>query len=350
MSLAAAFAVPGSLDTPTGGYAYDRRIIAELTRLGCQIEVLDLGDGFPQPSEDTRVLAYRTLGRVACGMPIIVDGLALGALPEAAEVLRTTHAVIALVHHPLVLETGLTAAEADALRTSERTALAAVRHVIATSATTARLLVANYGVSNDRVTVAQPGTDRNPMVAAREHDGVSLLAVGSLVPRKGYDVLVAALAPLRDLDWRLTIVGDVGRSPETAAQIRAQIEAFELVSRVTLKGAVASERLANFYAEADVFVLASRFEGYGMAFAGAIGHGLPVIGTTAGAIPETVPADAGILVPPDDVVALSSALRIVISDAEVRGRLAAAARQAAHHLPTWEAAAQQFISVLKAVS
>jgi len=350
VSLAVSFAVPGSLDTPTGGYAYDRRIIAELTRLGCQIELLDLGQEFPRPTEDARTRAYKALARVPRGRPIVVDGLALGVLPEAVEVLRDTHPVIALIHHPLALETGLTEDEADALRASERLALAAVRHAIVTSATTARLLMADYGVAVDRITVAPPGTDRTVIRPACGHGGVSLLSVGALVPRKGHDVLLAALAGAMDLDWRLIIAGDRNRSPETAAEIAAQVAALGLESRVTLVGAVTAERLDDLYAGADLFVLASRFEGYGMAFADAIGHGLPVIGTTAGAIPETVPASAAILVTRDDVAALASALRQLIADAGARARLGAAARCAAARLPTWEAAAQTFMGVLKAVS
>lgn len=350
MTPAVTFAVPGSLATPTGGYAYDRRVIAELKMLGCGVDVVDLGDGFPRPSQDTRIRAQAALAGVPEGRLIIVDGLALGVLPEAAEALQTTHRLIALVHHPLALETGMPAADADALRGSERAALAAVRHVIVSSPTTARLLIEGYGVADSSVTIACPGTDRALRVAARRAGPMRLLAVGSLVPRKGYDVLLSALAQLADLDWRLTIVGDGSRSPSTSREIEGQIIALGLGFRVTLAGAVASERLASFYAVADVFVLASRYEGYGMAFAEAIAHGLPVVGTTAGAIPETVPEDTGILVSPDDVPALTSALRSLISDGELRGRLASSSWKAADSLPTWQATAQAFLHVLRTVA
>ena len=137
------FAVPGDLDTPTGGYAYDRRMIAELRELGWRPEVLDLGEGFPHPSALTRAAANAHLRDVPKGRPIVIDGLAFGVLPEAAEALSVTHPLIALVHHPLALEAGLPAAEAVRLRASERAALAQTRHVIATSSSTARLLIAD---------------------------------------------------------------------------------------------------------------------------------------------------------------------------------------------------------------
>jgi glycosyltransferase involved in cell wall biosynthesis len=348
--VAVSFAVPGSLDTPTGGYAYDRRVIAELATLGWQTEVVDLGDGFPRPSPRTRAAAHALLARTPSGQPIVIDGLALGVLPEAAAVLSARRPLVALVHHPLALETGLSADEAEAFHKSERSALAFVKHSIVSSPSTARILANDYGVAPDRVTVALPGTDPTTP-ALRDRDGrLALLAVGSLVPRKGYDVLLAALATVVDLPWHLTIVGDRDRDPQTAGNLSTQIETLALEQRVSLVGAVPAGRLTEFYASSDVFVLASRFEGYGMAFAQAIAHGLPILGTTAGAIPETVPCEAGILVPPDDSVALAAALRRLATDPGERARLAAGAQAAAARLPTWQETANVFDRILAALA
>jgi glycosyltransferase involved in cell wall biosynthesis len=345
---AVVFAVPGDIATPTGGYAYDRRIIAELGLLGWQAEVLGLGEGFPFPSADTRAAAGARLAALPLQHPIVVDGLAFGALPEAADALRASHRLIALVHHPLALETGLSATDRASLHRSERSALACARHVIATSKTSARLLAADYGVASDRLSVVEPGTDR---VAAqrREHAGeVVLIAVGAVIPRKGYDVLVAALARLAHLPWRLVIAGDGGRSPDTYRRLEADIAALGLAGRVALPGAVSSEQLASLYSQSDLFVLSSRFEGYGMAFTEAIAHGLPVVGTTSGAIPQTVPDAAGVLVPPDDVEALAAALRRLIEDPAERERLAAAARAA--RFPSWREQGAAFARLLKRVA
>jgi glycosyltransferase involved in cell wall biosynthesis len=345
----AAFAVPGDLATPTGGYAYDRRMIAELERLGWQIEVIDLGEGFPRPSAETRAAALPRLTGVAKGCPIVIDGLAFGVLPEAAAKLRTQHPLVALVHHPLALETGLSAADIETLRLSERDALAATRHVVVTSVSTARLLVADYGVPADRITIAPPGTDPAAQAQGSSDGIVRLLAVGSVVPRKGYDVLIAALATLSDLPWRLTIAGD-RRDPAAAARLDADIERYQFGQRISVLGAMASERLAELYVAADVFVLASRFEGYGMVYAEAMAHGLPVIGTTAGAIPETIPASAGLLVAPDDTAALATALRRLIENPDERRRFGAAARKAAQRLPTWQDSAKLFSRALEALA
>jgi glycosyltransferase involved in cell wall biosynthesis len=340
--------VPGDLATPTGGYAYDRRMIAELERLGWQIDVVNLSDGFPQPSDAQRQFALERLMAIPAGRPIIVDGLALGVLPAAAKQVSSNHPLIALVHHPLALESGLTAAQADGFRASERAALVCARHVIATSATTARLLVADYAVPAERITVACPGNDAAPVAQGSTDGIVRLLSIGALVPRKGFDVLVAALATLADLPWQLTIAGDRSRDPKAAAQLDDDIARYKLGGRVYVPGAVAPERLAALYVEADLFVLASRFEGYGMAFSEAIAHGLPVVGTTAGAIPETVSAGAGLLVAPDDTAALAVALGWLIENPAERRRMAIRAREAAAALPTWSDSAKLFARALEA--
>jgi glycosyltransferase involved in cell wall biosynthesis len=230
---------------------------------------------------------------------------------------------------------------------TERTALSAAGRTVTTSHTTARILASHYGVPQRRLIVAPPGNDIAPPARGSGGSGpLALLAVAALVPRKGYDVLIAALATLRELPWRLTIAGDRTRDPATTQRVEQDIARLNLADRITLAGAVPDERLHALYDGADLFVLPSRYEGYGMGFAAAIARGLPVIGTDAGAIPEAVPADAGILVPPDNVPALAAALHRLITDPGERQRLAAAARAAAAQLPTWAESAVLFSRAL----
>jgi glycosyltransferase involved in cell wall biosynthesis len=236
-----------------------------------------------------------------------------------------------------------------ALRESERTALACTRGVIVTSPATARTLAAEFGVPGERITVAEPGTDRVAVVPRKQTGAVALLAVGAVTPRKGYDVLIEALSGLVDLPWRLTIVGDCGRDLPTVVRLRADIERHRLDPRVAIEDSVTDERLAGLYAASDLFVLASHYEGFGMAYAEAIAHGLPVIGTTGGAIPDTVPASAGVLVPPGEVPALAAVLRHLIENTAERDRLAAGARAAAGKLPTWRGSAEKFSQAIERV-
>jgi glycosyltransferase involved in cell wall biosynthesis len=343
-----AFAVPGDLARPTGGYRYDQRIIQELRRLGWQVDVLNLGDGFPFPSAAERAIALAILLTVPDGCPVILDGLAFGALPEAGA-LQSRTPLIALVHQPLALDSGLDPAQADRLLASERAALAAAARVVVTSESTGRILIADYGVQSRRVSVVRPGNDPVPLAHGSTDAIVQLLSVGSVVPVKGYDVLIAALATIADLPWRLTIAGDVTRNRSAATRLATDISGHGLGDRVAVLGALPPERISELYLASDVFVLASRFEGYGMALTEAIAHGLPVVSTVAGAVPDTVPAGTGLLVPPNDVTALAQALRRLISSRAERRRLAKNAREAAAQLPTWKESVRLFAGAIEAV-
>jgi glycosyltransferase involved in cell wall biosynthesis len=344
------FAVPGRLETPTGGYVYDRRVIAELRREGWRIDLVTLSERFPDPDATVLRESYAQLAALPPGVPLIVDGLALGVLPEIGRHLGEANPLIALVHHPLALETGLSPERAIRLHDSEMMALACARHVVTTSITTAAVLASDYGVEDGQITIAPPGTD--PAAAAKGNaDGiVHLLSVGAIVPRKGHDLLVAALGMLKDLPWRLTIVGDITRDAGAVMRLRGAIGYLGLDERVAVLGAVSDETLATTYESADLFVLPSHYEGYGMVFTEAVARGLPVIGTTAGAIPEAVPQGAGILVPPGGMPALVGALRDMIADTALRERYAANARQAAAQLPRWSDTAALVARAIAAVS
>jgi glycosyltransferase involved in cell wall biosynthesis len=343
-----AFGVPGDLATPTGGYGYDRRIIRELRQLGWHVDVLDVGDGFPFPSVAQRATALAVLSAVPAGCPTVLDGLAFGVLPEAGA-LRSRTPLIALVHQPLALDAGLDTTQADSFRETERAALAAAERVVVTSEATARIVTADYNVPFQRISVVRPGNDPVPTALGSNDAVVRLLSVGSVVPVKGYDLLIAALASLADLPWRLTIAGDRTRNSTAAAQLDADIAIRGLDDRVAVLGAVPPEDIIELYLASDIFVLASRFEGYGMALAEAIAHGLPVVSTMAGAIPDTVPAGTGLLVQPDDVAALARALRYLISDRAERQRFAMNARAAAVRFPTWQDSAQLFAGAIETV-
>jgi glycosyltransferase involved in cell wall biosynthesis len=342
------FAVPGDLATPTGGYAYDRRMIGELTALGWTVELIDLGSGFPQPTAEIRATVANRLGAMDNRCPIVIDGLAFGVLPELAERMRESHRLVALVHHPLALETGLSAYEAVFLRASEQRALSCASHVIATSAATMSILAQDFQVPVERMSVVEPGTDMAAFAPHQPGDAIGLLSVGAVVPRKGYDVLVAALDQIRELRWRLLIAGDCTRSTATTSELQTQIERLGFGDRIDMRGALSPEQVAALYSSSDIFVLASRFEGYGMAFTEALAHGLPVVGTTVGAAVQNVPQDAGVLVPVDNADALASALRHLMENPQERERLAAGAR--AVTFPSWREQAERFARVLQSLA
>lgn len=340
----AAFAVPGDLATPTGGYAYARRLLAEAPGAGLTLRHVPLPGAFPWPDAAALRETRNILGALPRGRPVLVDGLALGVLP--AELLTSLPGpVVALCHHPLALEAGVALGQAARLRESERAALAASARVIATSSTTARTLATEFGVPGEKLAIAPPGTDPAPRAGGSGGPGVALLSVGALVPRKGHDVLVAALCGLAELDWQLMIVGPTDRDPAEVRALADQVQEAGLGGRVSFAGALTEEAMARAYDEADLFVLASRHEGFGMAYTEAMARGLPVIGCDAGAVREAT-RGAARLVRPDDIDALRAALAELIADRAARAGLARACSEAAKGFTRWRETARTVARVL----
>ena len=344
MDRALTFIVPGPIEQITGGYLYDRRVIEGLRAEGRPLGLLELLGRFPDADWTARASAAACLAALPDGAAVCIDGLALAAFEEALPAQADRLAIVVLVHHALALETGLAAEAAAGYAALERKLLPLCRGVLCPSPRSAAD-VAAYGVPSDRIAVVPPGTDRPvpPKVPPDGREGpVRLLTVATVTPRKGHRLLIEALAALDRRDWHLTVVGSLERDPETVAGLRAAIADHGLADRVDLVGEWPPERLPGAYDAADVFVLPSFYEGYGMAYAEAMAHGLPVIGTTAGAIPETVPDTAGILVPPGDRAALAAALACMIGDGDRRRHYAAGARAAAAGFVDWAETARHW--------
>ena len=345
----AAFAIPGDLDLPTGGYTYDRRVLALLPKFGVAARHLSLPASFPDPSAADLAETARALAEVPPRTVILVDGLAYGALPGSV-IARVRAPIVAVVHHPLCLEAGLTPTRQEALRILETDALALARKIIVTSPLTQRTLIADFAVPAHKITVAEPGTDPAARAAPSGQGPAHLLSVGAIVPRKAFDLLVRALSPLRDRQWHLTIAGPTDRSPQALAHVKEAIGASGLEQRIRLAGPVDAERLRRLYASADAFVMASLYEGYGMVLAEAMAHGLPIVCTTGGAAAETVPDSAAIKVPPGEERALTLAIAQILGDRELRQRLAQAAWSAGQKLPRWEHTARGVAGVIAEVA
>ena len=353
--------LPGDPNTPTGGYIYDRAIVNGLASLGWRTAVHSLDASFPRPTPSALRAARATFAAIDRGRLVVIDGLALPGLDRLLEEESRRLRLVALVHHPVALETGLDPHSAALLRDAERRALARVERVIVTSQWTARAL-GEYGVQSARIRVVEPGVDRRTSRRAktrarvrprakpeRAASALNLLCAATLTPRKGHAVLFEALAELRDRHWHLICAGSLTRDAATVAALQRQISRLRLRDRVSLLGDLDAQTLERHYARADLFVLASYLEGYGMALAEAAARGIPVVSTTAGAIPETVPAGSCVLVRPGDSRALAKALANLMDDESARRRLAAGARKARAELPTWRTAVAKFAAALDGV-
>lgn len=348
-----AFLIPGDLSLPTGGYGYDRAVIKRLPAHGISAMHLALPGSYPNPTQAD----LDDCAAIVAGLPgdclLLIDGLAYGAMPEAL-IRGFNRPVVALCHHPLALENGISAERALALHQSEAAALALAAHVIVTSPLTGKILQGDFAVPAAKITVAEPGTARKPRATGSGGAMMELLAVGSIVPRKGYGVLIEALATLKKRNWRLKIVG-AARALDSVNALSAQITREGLDGRIQLIGAVREKELDDLFEKADLFVMSSLFEGYGMVLGEAMQRGLPIVTTTGGAASETVPEGAGLKVPPGDPDALAHALDRAMADPALRAELGKAAFAAGEKLPTWDdtastigAALQHFSTTRKA--
>ena len=346
--MALTFIVPGPLHQLTGGYLFDRQVVDGLRAQGRTVEVKELAGSFPEPDAAARRAAAAALAGLEEGAAAVIDGLALPAFlecftPEAAR----HHRLVGFVHHPLALEIGLPLETREALALAEARLLPLLAGVLCPSRTTAWHME-EYGVARSRLLVTPPGTAKpsSPPRRASREGPVRLLCVATISPRKGHLLLIEALAELTDRPWQLTCIGSLTRDPDATLALEQAIARHGLGGRVLLAGEWPPERLGAAYADADCFVLPSYHEGYGMAFAEALAHGLPIVATTAGAIPETVPPAAAMLVPPGDRVSLVRALAMVLEKAPLRLQLAAAAATAGAALPDWPEAVGRWAEAL----
>ncbi|MEU9351239.1 glycosyltransferase family 4 protein [Streptomyces griseoloalbus] len=350
------FVMPGGVDdpaAPSGGNAYDRRVCLDLPGFGWQVRRHAVAGDWPRPDAAARAELARILRELPDGAVVLLDGLVACGVPEVvvpeAETERLRMAV--LVHLPLGDETGLDATVAAELDARERAVLRAVPAVVATSDWAARRLVSHHGLAPDRVHVAAPGADIAPLAPGT--DGVSrLLCVAAVTPRKGQHRLVEALATVADLPWSCALVGGLGQDPEYVAHLRDLIHRHGLEDRLELAGPQTGAALDASYAAADLMVLTSYAETYGMAVTEALARGIPVLATDVGGLPEAVGRAPdggvpGILVPPENPSAIAAELRGWFGEADVRRRLKAAARGRRAALGGWASTAQSLAAVLR---
>ena len=339
------FLVPGRLDTVSGGYGYDRAIIAGLRGLGHTVDTAELAGIHPLPDAAAIAAATTAWDAMAPDAIPVIDGLGLPAFAGRADDFAARNAV-GLIHHPTALEAGRTDAARDELRALEMRLFPALPRIIVTSNATATRLAQDFGVDPARIRVVVPGTTPAPRCTGSGGPGCTILSLGAFIPRKGHDLLIRALARLFDLDWNLIIAGPGIDSPH-AQTLRALAEDLGVTHRVTFLGEVIEADLDALWARADIFALATQFEGYGMAIAEALRRGLPVAITNGGAAGALVSSDAGIVCEVGDLVTFSKAIRRLIFDRPLRAAAADAAWAIGQTLPDWPGQAAAFADALR---
>ena len=342
----AGFDDPGQ---PTGGNIYDRRVCAGLAEAGWEVLVATVAGAWPVPGSGTRADLARIVSAIPDGESVLIDGLI--ASPTAAQLLPHAGRIrmTVLLHMPLATAVD-THHDASAER-SERAVLRAAAGVVVTSEWTRRQVLARYAVPACRVHAARPGVDRvaAPARPVRGH----LICVGVLGRHKGQDLLVEALADLADRDWQCVLAGSPDRDPDFVGHLQTRITRLGYDHRIRLSGVLTGAALSHAYNTADLLVVPSRSETYGMTVTEALAHGLPVLAADVGGLPEALGSTAdgtrpGRLIPPGDPAALAAALGDWLGDERHRDRLRAAARQRQPTLRGWEQTTQEIANALTA--
>ncbi len=343
--------VPAGIDDParpSGGNTYDRQVCRGLAALGWAVHEYAVSGAWPRWGAAGHAALERALGRIPDGAVVLLDGLIASAAPEALVPQASRLRQVVLVHMPLGHRPPDD--EAGGVRSREREVLAAAAAVVTTSEWSRRRLGELYALPADRVHVAAPGVEAAG-IAPGTPAGDSLLCVAAVTADKGHDVLLDALASTTDLSWRCVCVGTLDREPVFADGMRRRARDNGLGSRVTFTGPRTGPELDRAYAAADVLVLASHAETYGMVVTEALARGLPVLATDVGGVAEALGhgedgTRPGLLLPPGDPEALGAALRAWLADAELRGRLRRAARERRESLCGWQATTSVLAGVL----
>jgi glycosyltransferase involved in cell wall biosynthesis len=352
------FVVPGNPDQNTGGYRYVRKLSEALNRAGTKAVVTGLPGRFPRPDAVATQAMDNMLSNLANDSRVILDGLAMSAMPDVLEKHAQRLYLTALIHHPLADETGLSHASQDWFFEREKQALKVVRDVFTTSVYTAFRL-ADYGVTAARIQTAEPGVE-SPACAAlpadieafadsqkRQESGApNILCVAHLSPRKAQHHLVEALAGLAHLPWHCTFAGSCERDAVYADGVRQQIGESGLSTRIDLAGEVDGQKLASLYGNATLFVLPSLYEGYGMVIDEALAAGLPVISSDGGALKQTGARPGVVLYTAGNADALQASLRTWLGDSEALKQARAEAVGESGNVRSWADTARLFLKGL----
>lgn len=337
------FLVPGDPAQNTGGYRYVRKLVQALNEQGRLARVSGLAGRFPRPDQAAFADLDRHLAAMPDGTCVVLDGLAMGGLPDIVQKHHLRLFLLALVHHPLADETGLSEADRHWFLGSERRALAFVAGVVTTSRYTAARL-ADYDVPETLVRVAEPGVSLlagavEDVRAPRADREPRLLCVAHLSPRKAQHQLVAALSELKALPWTCTLAGSDSRNAGYAAQLRKQIVEAGLSDRIELTGELDEAGLTDVYRQADVFVLPSLYEGYGMVIDEALAAGLPIISSDGGALANTASRPGVAHYSAGDVQALIARIEQWLTNPEELAHARKLAARESRHVRSWQATA-----------
>ena len=309
---------------PSGGNAYDSQVCRGLRNLGWVAHEHAVPGCWPHPDSEALSALDGVIRRIPDGAVVLIDGLIASAAPEVLVPQAPRLRLVALVHMPL--GDRATGDPAKTIRMRERAVLSAVAAVVTTSNWSRSRLLGLYELPEERLHIAEPGVDAADVAMGTEAGG-AMLCVASVIPDKGHDVLLDALQTVSDLTWQCVCVGRLDRDPAFVQRLRRRSLDGGLDDRVHFQGPRAGPELDRSYRRTRTsWCWRHATETYGMVITEALAHGLPVVVTEVGGVTEALGYSSdrsrpGLLVPPDDSAALAAALRVWLTDAELRCRL-----------------------------
>ena len=348
-----AFVTVGDTGRLTGGYLYNAQVISGLREAGVEVEEV-VASGASVEEQRAAAPQLGSLLDPEHFDVLVVDALARVACAPHLERWQAARPLVAMVHELPSIAGGRAAESKEYARDRalEEPLLRAERLICVSRH--GRSILEDRGVPASRVRVVPPGFDRLPQSVCEDWRSASdtllrALCVAQWIPRKGILELVRAWASRERPGAFLELVGETSADPDYALEVRAAVA--EVSERpgisVAVTGPVDDNALATAYARADLFALPSHYEGYGIVYAEALAYGLPVLACGVGPVPDLVGKQAALLVPPEDERALSEALDLLLSDAELRIRMSAAARRRTRCLSSWDEVVAEFMLVLK---
>jgi glycosyltransferase involved in cell wall biosynthesis len=337
------FLITGDIQSLTGGYLYNMHMINGLRGKGHLVNVFGT-DWQWKDSDSLEYICRHHLKKLPHGSCVIVDSLILASLHHIVQEFGDRLKFLGLIHLPASYNvlSGVHGKLAD----EELTAINDMRQVIVTGQFTFDLLC-NVGLNPARICLVEPGTDHFPRKKRYKPVPSELLCIANYSALKAQDVLIRALCRLTAWNWSLHLYGDTNRDKKYTEALRSLIRQLKMEHRIIVHGIVERHEISTVFLNADLFLMPSLFESYGMAITESLAHGIPVVTTSAGNIPYTLPAGMGLLTEPGNEEQLADTIRSIFYDPVKYDALCKAASQYFKQVRSWEQAVSDFETILQ---
>lgn len=337
------FLTMGDMQSLTGGYLYNMHMMEGLEQMGYSVNVFGTDWPWDDKSELAKICRFH-FEKLTVGSCILIDSLVLVKIRSSVQEFSSRLIFVGLIHLPATYT--FTSGKFGKLAEEEMMVLHQMKQLIVTGQFTYNLLW-KAGLNRANLWIVEPGTGPFPQKTHYKPVPSELLCIANYSAIKAQDTLIRSLYSLTDRDWTLHLYGDKDRDKEYSAGIISFIKQLNLETRVIMHGIAMRDEITAIFLNADLFVMPSLFESYGMALTESLAHGVPVLSTRAGNIPCTVPGGMGILVEPGNEKELTDALLSLMDEPAKYASLCSAASK--YHLDarSWDLAVIEFERIIR---